>query len=113
MGNPAPRRLRTWLIAIALALAGTLALPVGAYVAAKRVVGSYEGKYGLSDYVASITAGAGRGEPAAWVLLLAPTALVLVWLTVGWGFRRLGRSRPARPGPPGPARPAERRPPVL
>lgn len=112
MGSPAPRRLRTWLIAIALALAGTLALPVGAYVAGKRVVGTYEGKYGLSDYLASISDGASRGEPAAWVLLLAPTALVLVWLAVGWGFRRLGRTTPARPTPP-PARPAERRPPVL
>jgi hypothetical protein len=108
MGTPA-RRLRTWLIAISLAIAGTLALPVGAYMAAKRVVGTYEGKYGLSDYLASITAGAGRGEPAAWVLLLAPTAIVLVWLAVGWGFRRLGRPGPA----PAPARPAERRPPVL
>lgn len=112
MGTTAPRRLRTWLIAIALAMAGTLALPVGAYVAGKRVVGTYEGKYGLSDYLASITAGAGRGEPAAWVLLLAPTALVLVWLAVGWGVRRLGRASPARPAPP-PHRLAERRPPVL
>lgn len=111
MGNPGPRRLRTWLIALALAVAGTLALPVAAYVAAKRVVGTYEGKYGLSDYLASIYAGAGRGEPAAWVLLLAPTALVLIWLAVGWGFRRVGRPRAGLPAHP--PRPAERRPPVL
>ena len=91
MPPAAPARFRTWLVATALALAGTLALPVAAYVAGKRVVGAYEGKYGLSDYLESITTGAGRGEPAAWVLLLAPTALVLVWLLVGWGFRRLRR----------------------
>lgn len=84
-----PRRRPRWLWLAAITTAATLALPVVTYVAGKRVVGTYEGKYGLSDYLGSIVAGAGRGEAPAWLLLGAPLAIVLVWLAVGWTWRRL------------------------
>ena len=45
---------------LGLALTGGLVLPIAGYVAGKRVIGAYEGKLGLSDYLDSIYAAAGR-----------------------------------------------------
>lgn len=77
-------------------LAGGLLLPAAAYVAGKRVIGAYEGDFGVADYLASIYAGAARGEPQAFALLLAPLGLLACWTTVAWGWRKLGQGR-ARP----------------
>ncbi len=74
-----------------LALAGGLVLPIASYMAGKRVIGAYEGKLGLSDYLDSIYGAAGRGEFLAWWLLLSPALIALVWyLVIRWG-----RERPA------------------
>lgn len=74
--------MRSLLAVVALALAGGLLLPVASYVAGKRLIGAYEGKLGLSDYLSSVYAAAGRGEPLAWWLLLAPALVALVWYLV-------------------------------
>lgn len=80
-------RLLPLVYLLGLALTGGLVLPIASYVAGKRVIGAYEGKLGLSDYLDSVYAAAGRGEFLAWWLLLAPALIVGVWLLVirlGW-----------------------------
>jgi len=74
--------VRNLVAFVILAVAGGLLLPVASYVAGKRLIGAYEGKLGLSDYLSSVYAAAGRGEPLAWWLLLAPTLIVVVWYLV-------------------------------
>jgi hypothetical protein len=93
MVSPQPRRRSPWRwfwTIAAAALAGGLALPAGAYLAGKRLIGAYEGNRGVADYVGSIWLGAAAGEPQAWAVLLAPLGLVACWSAVVWGFRRLG-----------------------
>jgi hypothetical protein len=73
---------------LGLALTGGLVLPIASYVVGKRVIGAYEGKLGLSDYLDSVYGAAGRGELLAWFLLLSPALIALVWYLVirlGWG----------------------------
>jgi hypothetical protein len=83
-----PRRRSRWPWLLSAVLFATAALPIATYVAGKRVVGTYEGKYGLTDYLGSITSGAARGEAPAWILLATPAAIALVWLLVAWSWRR-------------------------
>ncbi len=71
--------LAPWLAILALALTGGLILPIASYMAGKRLIGAYEGKLGLTDYLGSIYAAAGQGEVLAWCLLLAPALIVTVW----------------------------------
>lgn len=83
------RRLLPLLTLVGLALAGGLVLPIASYMAGKRVIGAYEGKLGLSDYLDSIYGAAGRGEFLAWWLLLSPALVALVWyLVIRWGRQR-------------------------
>ena len=82
-------RLTPLLAILALALAGGLALPIAGYMAGKRLIGAYEGKLGLSDYLSSIYAAAGRGDLLAWWLLLTPTLVAIVWYLI----IRVGRRR--------------------
>ncbi|MEO7387792.1 MAG: hypothetical protein ABIX37_12705 [Gammaproteobacteria bacterium] len=70
-----------------VALAGGLVLPIASYMAGKRVIGAYEGKLGLSDYLGSVYGAAAHGEVLAWWLLLTPLLIVLVWTVIvrlGW-----------------------------
>lgn len=83
-------RLLPLLTLLALALTGGLVLPIASYMAGKRVIGAYEGKLGLSDYLDSVYGAAGRGEFLAWWLLLAPALIAVVWYAVfrlGWRRR--------------------------
>lgn len=82
--------LRHLLAILILGLAGWLALPVAGYMAGKRVIGPYEGRLGLRDYVDSIHAGVDRGEPLAWLIVLAPLLIGLVWYLVYQLGRRAG-----------------------
>ena len=82
-------RLTPLLAILALALAGGLALPIAGYMAGKRLIGAYEGKLGLSDYLSSIYAAAGRGDLLAWWLLLAPALIAIIWYLI----IRVGRQR--------------------
>lgn len=75
-------RLTPLLAVLGLALAGGLVLPIAGYMAGKRLIGAYEGKLGLIDYLSSIYAAAGRGDLLAWWLLLAPALVAMVWYLV-------------------------------
>ena len=88
-------RLLPVLSLLALAFTGGLVLPIASYVAGKRVIGAYEGKLGLSDYLDSVWAAAGRGEFLAWWLLLAPALIAGVWyLVIRLGWRRQDPDEP-------------------
>jgi hypothetical protein len=79
-----------WLLLVAtLALGGALIVPALAYAAGKRLIGAYEGKLGFMDYADSIYAAAGRGESLAWLILLSPTLVWLVWFLILRVQRRL------------------------
>ena len=82
-------RLTPLLAILGLALAGGLALPIAGYMAGKHLIGAYAGKLGLSDYLSSIYAAAGRGDLLAWWLLLAPVLVALVWYLIIRVGRRL------------------------
>ena len=77
-----------------LALACLVLMPIAGYLAGKRVIGAYEGPLGLRDYFASIYAGAGTGDPAAWMLLLAPALIALVWWMVLSTWPKTSPDRP-------------------
>ena len=82
---------RTSLLAVlavlVLTLTGGLVLPIAGYVAGKRWIGPYEGKLGLSDYLGSVYAAAGRGEFLAWWLLLTPALITVLWYVL-WRLSR-------------------------
>lgn len=81
--------LRRLLLFTLLGLAGALLVPAIAYVAGKRLIGSYEGKLGFIDYADSIYAAASRGEVLAWLILLSPMLVWLVWYLILRLQRRL------------------------
>lgn len=85
-------RLTPVLAILGLALTGVLIVPIAGYMAGKRLIGAYEGKLGLSDYLDSIYAAAARGEVLAWWLLLAPALIAIVWYFIIRLGRRTGRS---------------------
>mgnify|MGYP003445078831 FL=1 len=79
-----------WLLLFAgLALAGAVIVPAIAYAAGNRRTGAYEGKVGFIDYADSIYAAASRGEALAWLILLSPTLVWLVWFLILRVQRRL------------------------
>ncbi|MCP5138515.1 MAG: hypothetical protein H6979_01470 [Chromatiales bacterium] len=79
-----------WLLWFSLlGVAGALVVPAVAYVAGKRLIGSYEGKLGFIDYADSIYAAASRGEVLAWLVLLSPALVWLVWYLILRLQRRL------------------------
>ena len=81
--------IRWLLLLAALALSGAVIVPAIAYAAGKRLIGAYEGKLGFMDYADSIYAAAGRGEALAWLILLSPTLVWLVWFLILRLQRRL------------------------
>jgi hypothetical protein len=83
-----------WLLLFAgLALTGALIVPAIAYTAGKRLIGGYEGKLGFMDYADSIHAAASRGELLAWLILLSPTLVWLIWFLILRVQRRLLAAR--------------------
>lgn len=56
-----------------------LLLPVAAYLAGKRLVGSYGGSRGLASYLGAIYGDAADGTAPALVLLLAPLLIAVIW----------------------------------
>jgi hypothetical protein len=81
--------IRWLLLFSALALTGAVIVPAIAYTAGKRLIGAYEGKLGFMDYADSIHAAASRGEALAWLILLSPTLVWLVWFLILRLQRRL------------------------
>jgi hypothetical protein len=86
-------RLTPLLVLLALAATGGLMLPIAGYLIGKRVIGAYEGKLGLRDYLSSIYEAAGHGEVLAWWLLLAPAMIAALWYVVIRSGRRLTGAR--------------------
>jgi len=86
-------RLTPVFALLGLALTGGLILPIASYMAGKRLIGAYEGKLGLSDYLGSLYAAAGRGELLAWWLLLAPALIATVWYLLMRVVRWSGKAR--------------------
>lgn len=82
--------LRFTLAILILGLIGGFGLPVAGYQAGKRLIGPYEGRLGLRDYVDSIHAGLDRGEVLAWAIVLAPLLIALVWYVLVSLGRRVG-----------------------
>jgi hypothetical protein len=77
---------------LGLVLAGGLVLPIAGYMAGKRLIGAYEGRLGLTDYLNSIYDAAGRGELLAWWLLLAPALIAINWYLIIRVGQWLGRA---------------------
>jgi hypothetical protein len=84
-----PSLFRSLLGMLGLALIGVLGLPVAGYLVGKRVIGAYQGKLGLRDYLDSIYSAAASGEVLAWWLLLTPILVAIVWYLVVRVARRL------------------------
>ncbi|HEY8521690.1 MAG TPA: hypothetical protein VIN61_16590 [Gammaproteobacteria bacterium] len=77
-------------IAAALLSFGVLVLPFAIYVVGVQVVGPYAEGEGVLDLAADVWTALGRGQLAAWLLVLAPYLVVqLARLT-----RLIWRSRP-------------------
>lgn len=89
MGSLFTTILRWLLLLAALALSGALIVPAIAYAAGKRLIGAYEGKLGFMDYADSIYAAASHGEALAWLILLSPALVWLVWFLIIRLQRRL------------------------
>ena len=59
------------LLALVLLAVGLLLLPLGVYLAGREIAGDYAGE-GLWGLFRHILADLGRGQMAAWLLLLSP-----------------------------------------
>lgn len=70
------KRHVAWTVAALLCAA--LVLPFLVYFTGLRVFGAYGGG-GPQAFLADFYADLGRLQPAAWLLLLGPVILVLVW----------------------------------
>ena len=92
MNNTLIGRLAPVFALLGLALTGGLILPIASYVAGKRLIGAYEGKLGLTDFMGSIYDAAARGELLAWWLLLAPALIATVWYVLLRVLRWSGRT---------------------
>ena len=67
---------------------GAVALPVLIYYTGSKIVGPYEGSGRIMEFTGSIYVDALQGQPTAWLLLLAPAALLAVWRIFSWVRRR-------------------------
>jgi len=87
-----PTRVLTLL---ALALSGSLILPVVAYWVGGKIVGAYAGPRGLATYIGSIYRDAADGSPLALAMVTGPVLVAAIWALRGWGLRHF-LARPAR-----------------
>ena len=88
----APMQLKrhvAWVIA-ALVFAA-LVLPFLVYYTGLQTFGAYRGG-GPIGFVADFYVDLGRRQPGAWLLLLGPATLVIIWrLLVAYAWHRPGR----------------------
>jgi hypothetical protein len=78
--------LKRWAIFL---LACVVAVPVLIYVMGNALVGPYEGESGLLGLMARIYGDAIGGNLSAWLVLLGPALLALMWLAPSWLQRRI------------------------
>lgn len=71
-----PAGLKRWLI---FALLCVIAAPAAIFLLGSALIGPYEGASGMIGLMQHIYSDALAGEPAAWLVLLAPCLLILIW----------------------------------
>ena len=69
-------RLKKWVI---FALLSVFLVPVAVFAGGSLLVGPYEGEFGLLGMMGTIYRDAAQLKGTAWVLLLAPLLLGLIW----------------------------------
>lgn len=69
-------RLKKWVI---FGLLSVLMVPVAVFAGGSLLVGPYEGEFGLLGMMGTIYRDAAQIKVTAWVLLLAPLLLGLIW----------------------------------
>ena len=70
------RMNKWWFYAFLICL---IAVPALVYLAGGLIVGPYEGEGGLLEMMRKIYVDAMTGHLSAWLLLLAPLLLALIW----------------------------------
>ncbi len=70
------KRLKNWII---FALVSLLLVPPLVYMGGSVLVGPYEGEFGMIGMIGTIYADAARLKASAWIVLLAPLLLGLIW----------------------------------
>ena len=74
----------------ALLLFGVVLLPVLVYAVGQAVFGAYEGD-GFGGFYDNLAGRLGRGEGAAWFLVLSPLIGITLVRLLAWGWRRTAR----------------------
>ena len=71
-------KLKYWMVILLLCLVG---VPVIIYLTGNTIVGPYEGESGMLGLMGHIYSDAISGSAAAWLVLMGPALLVLIWST--------------------------------
>lgn len=66
-----------------------LIAPVIVFNAGMLLVGEYEGETGFMGFLGDIYGAALTGELSAWLILLGPVLLGVIWIAVFWAWRKL------------------------
>jgi hypothetical protein len=72
-----PAGTKRWLTGILLCV---IAMPLLIYMVGTILVGPYEGEFGLLGLIGSLYGDALTGTPSAWLVLLSPCLLILIWM---------------------------------
>lgn len=83
-----PRRRLPWFLG-ALVLFGLLLLPAVIYLGGMLMLGGFEGASLLGQY-GSLYRGLVHASPAAWLVVLGPAMLLLLWHGLVAWWRRAG-----------------------
>jgi hypothetical protein len=79
-------KLVRWLAYFGLSV---VIAPIIVFNAGLLLVGEYEGENGLFGFLSTVYGAALSGSLSAWLLLLGPIIVVLIWMCVYWAWRSL------------------------
>lgn len=79
-------RLLKWLAYLGLSI---VIAPIIVFNAGLLLVGDYMGENGFFGFIARVYGDAFSGSLSAWLLLLGPILVVLIWLGVYWAWQSL------------------------
>jgi len=74
-------KLRRWLLMLALSI---LLVPIAVFLGGQLLAGPYAGEGGIFGMMWNIYRDALSGHLSAWILLLAPVLLFLIWVSAFW-----------------------------